>query len=862
MRPQLNISDMPFRFADVCDLLNQLEALKLRDPPLLLAQFQEQNTKTIERWFKLHRRQIDAIDTDRLAFLSTLFPERRADRVYGMQEARLSRLVARLLAFSSDRFVALQAYKTPGNGDLGACLERVIKVFDCEKHHMADAYVTVEEIDCSLHTLATRNAFSSPEVRSTPIASDPQEIHQRVLRRLKSSEAKWFVRITLKNLSPIVLDQGRIMRHVHFLLPGLLRFQDSFPAAVQLLGGPLKRYPSAPDTESARVFKQDAAQLLQPTVGVKVGRPPFFKARSIEHCMTMVGRRKWAIERKYDGEYCEIHIDLDKGSECIQIYSKSGRDSTEDRKAVHETIRQALRLHQPSCTFQRCCIVVGELVVYSGEEQSVLGFHEIRKHVKRAGRFIGTEQDCRPTADEHLMIVFFDLLLLDECNIMSKSYEQRRQILSRLVRKREGFAITSERRIVDFAKAEAKSILMKDFAFALAARTEGLVLKPADSPYFSFANTEEERKPGFYIKLKKDYMPGLGGDSDVADLAVVGGSYDPKLASRLGVRNLQFMALHVGCLVNRDEVQYRQRPVFEVVAVIHADGCVPAKELRAINDYGRFCLKPAEMDSEGILRTDSFDIRTGGSENCRIGWTFDEPCVVEVLGSGYEKPHGKTYYTLRHPRILKLHLDRSWSDASTFDELQSRANTACNVPVAGEAAEFAHMLKRLVKKAECSREAERQSQSASTTGRTKSSAQDRMNAQPTAGSPSRRRRVWGMNSPTPIVRIDTDELSQILPAGKQAVVATTLQASDNGSNTLPTPSSTPLDASDCAAFGRSPAALSMSNLCSDVENIPPSRGKRKLSVTGAAQHGKEPKRVCLDTLVGFDLSIEEYPSSQ
>lgn len=43
----------------------------------------------------------------------------------------------------------------------------------------------------------------------------------------------------------------------------------------------------------------------------------------------------WA-EKKYDGERAQIHVWVDDKSElAIRIFSKSGRDSTRDRAAVH-----------------------------------------------------------------------------------------------------------------------------------------------------------------------------------------------------------------------------------------------------------------------------------------------------------------------------------------------------------------------------------------------------------------------------------------------------------------------------------------------------------------------------------------------
>jgi DNA ligase 4 len=42
-----------------------------------------------------------------------------------------------------------------------------------------------------------------------------------------------------------------------------------------------------------------------------------------------------SAERKYDGEYCQVHIDLGENKSCIKIFSKSGKDSTNDRIGLH-----------------------------------------------------------------------------------------------------------------------------------------------------------------------------------------------------------------------------------------------------------------------------------------------------------------------------------------------------------------------------------------------------------------------------------------------------------------------------------------------------------------------------------------------
>lgn len=69
--------------------------------------------------------------------------------------------------------------------------------------------------------------------------------------------------------------------------------------------------------------------------------------------------------------------------------------------------------------------------------------------------------------------------------------------------------------------------------------------------------------------------------------------------------------------------------------------------------------------------------------------------MVEVLGSGFERPSNKVYQMLRHPRILKVHSDRTWHDACTIDELQTLAKEANAAPEEGESQEMSQLVKKM-----------------------------------------------------------------------------------------------------------------------------------------------------------------------
>ena len=192
--------------------------------------------------------------------------------------------------------------------------------------------VTVEEIDQLLHSIAATCRFSPPLVRSSATEyrlADQELALGALFTRLPSRDAKWLTRLVLKNYEPVVLDQHVLCASYHPLLPTILEVQDDLAVAGRILDS----------HKHGRTVtgRNELTDYLKPTLGVKIGRQTWFKGRSIKHCLSMAQGRI-SCEEKLDGEYCQIHIDLSKGHDCIQIFSKSGKDSTRDRMALHEYV--------------------------------------------------------------------------------------------------------------------------------------------------------------------------------------------------------------------------------------------------------------------------------------------------------------------------------------------------------------------------------------------------------------------------------------------------------------------------------------------------------------------------------------------
>ncbi|KAK3050959.1 hypothetical protein LTR09_007708 [Extremus antarcticus] len=705
---------MPLPFSEICTLLSRIEELELSDPPFLRAAEKATHVKmTIESWFKSHRKPINDLSVpDAVAFLSTLLPERRTDRVYGVQATSLCRILSRCLSLSAARTKDLHAYKTAGRGDLGTCVERVLAAGGPP----ALPHVTAVEIDDTLNELASPGRSSAQSFTNRPPASSKNKDGPLglVFKRLAPWEAKWMVRLILKDISPVRLEEKTVLKCFHFLLPDLLLFQDDLASAIGLLQKSLSDYPASCDPRSEKLHRLSARSKLRPVVGIKVGRPNWTKARSIDHCMKKAADHEWVLERKYDGEYCEIHIDLSRSpevSKCITIFSKSGKESTADRTGLHQTIVQCLRLGTPNCNIKRQAILLGEMVVYSDTERRILPFEKIRRHVTRSRSFIGADCDSLPKPDEHLAIVFFDILLQDDEVVMNRPIVERRRWLREIYTKIAGRAFSSEWKIVNFAEpSTARVTLGNQFAASIAERCEGLIMKPCGLPYFALEAGVNGRLQTF-MKVKKDYIDGLG---DEADFAVIGASYNAQQAAKCGFQNMKWTDFHLGCLTNKDDVlRFDARPRFRIVGTIQQDFCILRPVLQAANDIGQFCAKPYDSSDSSSCQ---FDVDRPPKS---IDVLFDKPFVFEVLGSGFEKPSNCDFFMLRHARVKKLHQDRSWENCVSFAELQKQAADTRAAPVDSESQETRKWVERLTKK--CRRKFERQRTKTPSTVRTTAS---------------------------------------------------------------------------------------------------------------------------------------------
>lgn len=642
---------MPFPFDTVCDLLQNLESdLKRRRQG-------KGSTQIVKDWFTEHREEIHRQDVDAVALLSTLLPERRTDRVFSIREKRLESIVAKACGLGT-RKTKLRRWETdPRAGlDFSECVEEVLALSPNDEGQL----VTVEEVDAVLHHLAARNKFSSVAVRSSRAAIAPQSCKEdhflaSLFRRLSPRNAKWLCRVVLKNFEPVIVPEYAVYASYHPLLPTVLKIHDNFAVALTLLQQDL-RYS---ETRGVSLNKHDLPRIIKPQFGVKVGRQTWLKARSIKHCLEM-GHGLMSCEKKVDGEYCQIHVDLSKGRHHIQIFSKSGKNSTMDRFKLHPAIKSSLRLGTKECKFTKHCILEGELVVYSDLEKRILDFDKIRKHVNRSGRFIGIDADSQAHSWERLMVVYFDVLLIDDESMLNVRHSDRRKRLSELLHCQEGQAALVESRLINFSSRVAADELRQAFASCIIHKEEGLVLKP-DEPYFSFG-VARRKYASCCLKLKKGYVKGLG---DVGDFAVVGARCDPTRAKALGLPNVKYTHFYLGCLTNKDLVtRFQAKPRFKVVNEVELNPAQTETFLRHV-----FVMDVSAEENSHL----ELELPEGIMQGKKMTAVFLEPAVFDITCFAFGKESNTRFWSLRFPYVSKIHTDRHWRDCISFDDLQALA---------------------------------------------------------------------------------------------------------------------------------------------------------------------------------------------
>ncbi|EGO02582.1 hypothetical protein SERLA73DRAFT_175993 [Serpula lacrymans var. lacrymans S7.3] len=420
--------------------------------------------------------------------------------------------------------------------------------------------------------------------------------HAAVLAEMERDQAKWTPHELVNRLD----EAARVMKSVYSELP---TYEKVIPALLEV----------------GIACLHDRCKL---TPGIPL-KPMLAKpTKAIGEVLHRFEGMDFTCEYKYDGERAQVHK-MEDGT--IGIFSRNSEDMSKKYPDLIEQLPRCIRASTNSF------VIDAEAVAINKSTGMLMPFQHLSKRKRKDVRF----QDVTV----HVCLYAFDLLYLNGEPLLQKDLKKRRALL------RQHFqSIPGE---FDFAKASDSNTIDEIEAFleeSIKDGCEGLMVKmlASDNSYY-----EPSRRSVNWLKLKKDYLHGVG---DSLDLVVVGGYYGK------GKRANVYGAFLLACYDTNTEE-------FQTICKIGTG--FSEEQLQTHYDM----LKPLQsLNIRG-------DIKAGGAQP--DVW-FEPKIVWEVLTADlslspiYTAAQGlieERGISLRFPRFIRPREDKSAEDSTSPEQI-------------------------------------------------------------------------------------------------------------------------------------------------------------------------------------------------
>lgn len=296
------------------------------------------------------------------------------------------------------------------------------------------------------------------------------------------------------------------------ILDGKMNVAEKLEEASRIVKGVYSECPSyddlVPALLSLKIEEIPSKVHFKPGVPIKpmLAKP----TNGVSEVLDKFSDQPFTCEYKYDGERAQIHV-LEDGS--VKIYSRNSENNTGKYPDIIAMFPEVLNNGIKSI------VLDAEAVAYDPEAKKILPFQVLSTRARKAVTLDSIKvQVC---------VFAFDCLYLNGEALLKKSLSERREALRAAIKptpgKMELATAKTSHDVEELSKFLDESVEMG---------TEGLIVKTLDDSY------EPSKRSSHWLKLKKDYLDGVG---DTFDLVPIGAWYGK--GKRTGVYGSYLLAI-------------------------------------------------------------------------------------------------------------------------------------------------------------------------------------------------------------------------------------------------------------------------------------------------------------------------------
>ncbi|QGN16695.1 DNA ligase 1 [Kluyveromyces marxianus] len=352
--------------------------------------------------------------------------------------------------------------------------------------------------------------------------------------------------------------------------------------------------------------------------------------KSISEVLDRFQGTRFTCEYKYDGERAQVHL-LSDGT--MRIYSRNGEDMTERYPEINvsDYIRKEAAAGESTAPVVTSFILDSEAVAWDQEQNKILPFQVLSTR-KRKGVEL---KDVKV----RVCLFAFDILCLNDEPLINKSLSERRDILRATFDPTPGqFVFANEITTTNLDE------LQKYLDQSVKDSCEGLMVKMLDGEESHYEPSKRSRN---WLKLKKDYLDGVG---DSLDLVVLGAYYGR------GKRTGTYGGFLLGCY-NQDTEE------FETCCKIGTG--FSDEMLQTL--YDRLQHTTVEHPSTNVIYDSSAPADVWFEPSMLFEVLTADLSLSPVYKAGFEA-YGKGI-SLRFPRFVRIRDDKGVTDATSSDQV-------------------------------------------------------------------------------------------------------------------------------------------------------------------------------------------------